>query len=456
MEIRKKITYQFTAITAGLLLLTMVVIYLLFSSYRQEDFRQRLGNKAKSIGQLIGETDSLDTKLLRRLEQNDPSSLVNEMIMVTGPSGNLIYQSGDTRESGVLKMDLSKLRDTHIHFSRDGAFETVVYRYVGSKQEVFAFCSAMDVFGIRKLNQLRLILFVVFLFSLVVVYFLGRLFAEKALEPIAQLVEQVGKIDISRINEKISAGSGKDEISRLSDTFNKMLERLNTAFATQKSFISNASHELRTPLTSITVQLDVALMQEREPEAYRDIMQSVLQDIKSLNELTNKLLAMTHLENEQFNEKFQLVRIDEVLWNARASLLKNHGKYTINIFFAEAIEGEHHLHCMGNATLLKTAFENIIENGCKYSPDHQINIRLSASESDCEILFRDEGMGIPAGDMDHIFQPFYRAENVKKQHGHGIGLSLVERIISLHHGVVKIRSELDKETEVTIRLPLVN
>jgi signal transduction histidine kinase len=287
------------------------------------------------------------------------------------------------------------------------------------------------------------------------VYFLGRLFAAKALNPIAQLVDQVDQIDISRINARIEAGSGKDEISRLSETFNKMLGRLDTAFTIQKSFISNASHELRTPLTSITVQLDVALMQERKPEEYREIMHSVLQDIKSLNELTNKLLVLTHLRSDQYNDKHELVRIDEVLWNARTEILKTNAEYRINIFFTELIEGEHHLHCHGNATLLKTAFVNIIENGCKYSPEHQADIHLSVNDLHCEILFRDDGVGIPQDELVHIFQPFYRAENVKKQHGHGIGLSMVERIITLHEGTVAIRSELDAWTEVSISLPLV-
>ncbi|MDF1570625.1 MAG: histidine kinase dimerization/phospho-acceptor domain-containing protein [Bacteroidales bacterium] len=292
--------------------MTMVVIYLLFSSYRQDDFRQRLGNKAKSIGQLVGETDSLDTKLLERLKRNGPSSLVNETILVVDPSGKLLYYSGDPLESTARSVDLSGLKQEGTRFSRNGPVETVACHYTGSKQEVFVSCSAVDLFGRQKLNQLRLILSMVFLFSLVIVYFLGRLFAAKALDPIAQLVDQVDQIDILRINARINAGSGKDEISRLSDTFNQMLGRLDTAFATQKSLISNASHELRTPLTSITVQLDVALMQERSPEEYREIMHSVLQDIKSLNELTNKLLVLTHLRSDQYNDKHELVRIDEV------------------------------------------------------------------------------------------------------------------------------------------------
>jgi signal transduction histidine kinase len=455
MEIRKKITYQFTGITAGLLLMTMVVIYLLFSSYRQDDFRHRLGNKAKSIGQLVGETDSLDTRLLERLEQNDPSSLVNEKILVMDPSGTLLYQHGRSGISAGAMADLSGLKQDGTRFTRNGAVETVAYHYAGSVREVFVSCAATDLFGRQKLNQLRLILSTVFLFSLVIVYFLGRLFAAKALDPIARLVDQVDQIDISRINARIDAGSGKDEISRLSDTFNKMLGRLDAAFTIQKSFISNASHELRTPLTSITVQLDVALMQERKPKEYREIMDSVRQDIKSLNELTNKLLVLTHLRSDQYNDKHELVRIDEVLWNARTELLKIHAGYRINIFFTELIEGEHHLHCHGNATLLKTAFVNIIENGCKYSPEQQTDVHLTVNDLHCEILFRDNGVGIPPEELDHIFQPFYRAENVKKQHGHGIGLSLVERIITLHLGTVNIRSNLDQGTEVIVNLPLV-
>ena len=179
-----------------------------------------------------------------------------------------------------------------------------------------------------------------------------------------------------------------------------------------------------------------------------------MQDIKNLNDLTNKLLTLTHLEDDQQVQHFKEVRIDEVLWNARSDILLSHPRYEINIFFSEQIEGEHHLHCLGNAMLLKTAFLNIIENGCKYSADHQTSIHLSVHDQYCTIHFKDNGIGIPRKDISHIFQPFYRAENAKDKQGHGVGLSLTERIISLHQGKLKVHSVLNSGTEVSISLPL--
>ncbi|MGD2035923.1 MAG: HAMP domain-containing sensor histidine kinase [Bacteroidales bacterium] len=454
MEIRQKITCQFTAIVAVLMLITILTIYFSFSGFRKEEFFNRLANKAKSVGQLIDEVDHFDAGLILRVERNIPTSLPRERIIVYNDSNETVFASDgsvadDYHDELIREIRLKK----ELKFNRQ-SFEVYGIHYTGSNENLVVICAAVDVFGLNKLKTLRIILIFVFVFSLVVVYFAGRLFAAKALKPISEVVEQVNTISISNLNSRISLGSGKDEIAQLSETFNNMLDRLETAFRTRKDFITNSSHELRTPLTVITGQLEVTLLKERKADEYKTALISVLEDIKNLNQLANRLLILSRVENDFSEKEFNPVRIDDILWRSRAEILKHFGKYTVNIQFDKSIEEEDHFKIAGNDQLLKTAFSNLIENGCKYSADHAINVSLMVDKDNIHVIFKDKGIGIPEEEIDHIFQPFYRAKNVKRNKGHGIGLSLVQKIIHLHNGTIDVKSQLKKGTEFTISLPL--
>ena len=118
----------------------------------------------------------------------------------------------------------------------------------------------------------------------------GWFYSGRALKPISDVVKKVEEISITSLNLRVFEGNGKDEIGRLAKTFNNMLERLETSFGMQKNFIANASHELRTPLTSINGQLEVLMMKDRSTDDYKSALGSVLDDIKSLIDLSNRLL----------------------------------------------------------------------------------------------------------------------------------------------------------------------
>lgn len=453
MEIRKKIALQFTAIVAVLLMVSLMIIYLLFSSLRKDDFKDRLSNRAKSIGQLIAETESAETELLKRIERNNPTSLPRENITVFNSQNQIIYISGEKNSVNYNPQLFEQVKIEKTVYYKIKSREVIGFYYEGKKDKVILFCSAYDLFGFRKLKNLRLILIFVFSISLVVVYFLGRVFANKALNPITDVINQVNEIDISNINERVTVGNEKDEIAILAHTFNNMLSRLDNAFTTQKDFISNVSHELRTPLTAITGQLEVSLLKERRPEEYKLILSSVLEDIKNLNKLTNRLLTLLKAENTLSDKGFKIIRIDDILWKSRADVLKRNKKNAVNISFGDSIEGEHHFQLLGNPELLKIAIVNLIDNGCKYSSNRKVNVQLSIKDDKMEIKFIDEGIGIPKDDIEKIFQPFYRGTNVKKNKGHGIGMSLVDKIVKLHKGNLDISSVLKKGTCIIIRLP---
>lgn len=454
MEIRKKLAYQFIGIVAFILLISFIAIYFSFSQARKEEFYDRLGSKAKLVAQMLIDIDEIDANLLKKIEKNNPLSLPNEKIIIFDYENQKIYSSDDNNTLIIPATRIQQVRlQEEIRF-RQNSYEIFGQFYTGQFDRIVVFAAATDIFGLNKLKRLRIIMLVVFIFSLVVVYVAGRLFAIRALFPISNIVKQVNQIEVANLNARLNEGNEKDEIAHLAQTFNKMLERLETAFVIQKNFIANASHELRTPLTVITGQLEVVLMKARTNEEYKNTLILVLQEIKNLNLLSNKLLLLAQTSDKHRDLSFTPVRIDDVLWKAQKEVLTRNENYSIEIIFEEGIDDDSKLSVLGNELLLKIALMNLMDNACKYSKSHRAEVRLNAEEKNLTIKFTDNGIGISPEELELIFQPFFRSKNVLNVAGHGIGLSLVEKIIIQHKGEILVDSELGKGSVFNIQFPI--
>jgi signal transduction histidine kinase len=454
MEIRKKLLYQFIGIVAMILVFVSLSVYFSFSEGRKQEFYERLGSKSKMVAQMLIDIDEIDAELLKKIEKNNPVSLQNEKIVIFDFQNNIVYS---TDEDDFLKITLEMISEVRI--KEEVRHEQMTYEilgqfYVGKYDRYVVFAAAQDIYGILKLTRLRIILFIVFIISLFIIYISGKIFVSRALTPISNIMAQVSAIGESNLNARISEGNGSDELSQLAQTFNKMLERIESAFITQKNFIANASHELRTPLTVITGHMEVILMKARRNEEYRRTITSVLGNIKNLNHISNRLLQLAQASSEHSDTDFETVRVDEILWQARQDVLKVNENFQINISFSESIDDENNLQVRGNEQLLRTAISNIMDNGCKYSCDHTTEVNVNNENSNIIMSFSDNGIGITTEELPMIFQPFYRAKNAIKTKGHGIGLSLVEKIINLHKGEITVKSELSKGSTFTISLSL--
>jgi len=454
MEIRKKLLYQFIGIVAMILLLSSLSVYISFSEGRKVEFYDRLGSKAKMVALMLIDIDEIDAELLKRIEKNNPISFPNEKIIIYDYQNKIVYSTDDDKILAISPELITEVRLKEEIRLIQTPYEILGQFYAGKYDRYVVFAAATDIYGLGKIKRLRVILLIVFIISLVIVFISGKIFVSRALTPISDIMSQVGAIEVSNLDARISEGNGKDELSQLAQTFNKMLERIESAFKTQKNFIANASHELRTPLTVITGHLEVILMNARKNEEYRNTIISVLGNIKNLNHISNRLLQLAQASSEFSEADFSLIRIDEILWQAKKDVLKINDNYQININFSESIDDEFKLQVKGNEQLLRTAISNIIDNGCKYSGDHTSEISVNNEDNNVIINFSDKGIGISEEELKMIFQPFYRAKNAIGTKGHGIGLSLVEKIITLHNGGITVKSEILKGSTFTLSIPL--
>jgi signal transduction histidine kinase len=348
---------------------------------------------------------------------------------------------------------LSELRTGGETRFRHGDLFALGLRHVSKSGQAYIIISE-SVFNSEELNSLRNILIVSFFFCIGIVAAGGWVYAGQAMSPVARIVDQVDGILPSDLSARLNAPTNHDEISRLVVTFNRLLDRIQFAFRMQKSFISNVSHELKNPLSVIIAQAEIALDKDRSREEYRQTLHSVLEDTLGLNDVTEKLLQLARMHSEDSNIAFEKVRLDEIMLQTRASLLRLHPDYHIAFDIEGAPESEDQLCVLGNEPLLRSAFQNLMDNGCKFSPDKRVEVKIffdTAGRHRIEIA--DRGPGIPAKDLQLIFQPFYRSSQSIHVRGSGIGLSLVDSIMRIHHVALDVVSSQGKGTIFKLSFP---
>ena len=437
------------------MIIASVAIYISSSKFRRQDFFSQLSQKAMSTANLLFSTDKADANRILSIESKKPVFLQNEKIIILNYKNDTVYNSDENSDIKIRNNIIEHVKQGFdITYNQD-PYDILATLYYTKYDRFVVVAAAIDNEGSSRLKKLKILLIIVCVVSLLLFFVAGWFYSGRALKPISDVVKKVEDITITSLNLRVFEGKGNDEIGKLARTFNKMLERLETSFSMQKNFIANASHELRTPLTSINGQLEVLMMKERSSEEYKSALTSVLDDIKSLIVLSNRLLLIARTSAEgpvNFNKK---IRIDEILWQVQEEIQRFNSNYRINISIDNSITDSEQMIVVGDENLLKVAVSNIIDNGCKYSPDHTVEIKLMPIEKSIEIVFEDRGIGIPETDVGKIFEPFYRGGNTISISGTGIGLPLVSQIIKIHNGTVNLSSKLGKGTTVTVLLPTV-
>ncbi len=453
MKIRNNLTLLFTLLFAALLFVFAIILYFVSSENRKQEYYKQLRQQAITKANLLMDAN-VPPNVLQLIYKNSPNSLFQEEVAIYDTSFNLLYH--DAVEIDKVKETKSMIdeirRKKEIRF-RQGDYEVVGLLYTHKGVDYVITATAKDEYGLIHLHKLRNTLIISFLTVIVLTFIAGRFFARNVLKPVADMVDKVEEITATNLDLRVPVKNKKDEMGELAITFNSMLDRLEKSFDAQKNFVSNISHELRTPLSLIVTELQLALIKERSNEDYKDTLQKVLADAKRLVRLANGLLDMATASYDQSEISMKEIRLDELLLDARENVLKINPSYKVNITFEKEIEDDDFISVIGNEYLLKVAFTNLMENGCKFSEDHQSSVSISYYRDKVILHFSDHGVGIAEEDLQNIFTVFYRGKNKKFAEGNGIGLSLTSKIISLHKGTIHVSSKLNQETNFTVELP---
>jgi signal transduction histidine kinase len=424
-----------------------------FSIFRHEQFYDLLHRKAKTAAVLLTELEEVTTSLLKKLKDNSASTLSSENILLYDLHHKLIFNNNST-DWPISEEFLNRIQnEKYFKFSMKKYSGLGIF-HEGEKDKIIAVILAQDSYGDSVMSRLKAILITVLIISVIVIVIAGRIYVDKTLQPINNLIEKVNSIGANNLSERIDCGNRTDEIAKLSKAFNSMLNRMEAAFQSQKLFIANASHELRTPLTIISGQLDVLLLKARSIEEYKHGISNAYKDILSLIRMANRLLVLAHASSDFTEIRYSTFRIDDAIWAARQELKDINPEAIVNVNFSDEIQEDRQIKIVGNEMLLGTAFLNLMENGCKYSANKTVTVVLETNNNEVVVRFLDQGIGIKTDEISHLFEPFYRGTNTGGAKGKGIGLSIVSKVIKLHQGNVKINSNPGKGSEFIVSLPL--
>lgn len=457
MKIRTKITLLFTFLVTAILLLLSLSVYYFTALERQNVFYQRLQSRANYNGQIYSLLGDSSITLLDRINRSAASLFPRFSVEILTLKGEELYhfEAEKATKIPIEEETLSEVVTNGKTRIITGNREALAFLHHEGDSARVLVVAAFDEDGWSRLTQLKHIFLFSVLAGILLSFLVGYFFSRQLLSPIAGIIEEVNDISSQNLSKRIHAGSSQDEMSKLATTFNGLLDRLQESFDTQRRFISNASHEMSTPLTSISSQLQVALQRERSTEEYRQVIQSVQEDVQQMLQLTKSLLEIAKT-GSQGGIELDNVRIDEVLLRVIADVHRISPEYRVELDFGEFPEDERNFVVFGNSDLLYISIKNIVENGCKFSNDHLSSVNLFFSGEDIRIEVHNTGDVIAENETDHIFQPFYRSASATATPGFGLGLALARRIVGLHKGTISVESSLSNGTVFNIILPTVN
>lgn len=452
MKIKTKLTLNFLLLVAGILLFFSGSVYIFYLQHRYEDFTIRLRNKAINSATLLFTIQGIDSRLLKIIDDNTVTNMNDVAVIIADKKENIIYSNRDSLDVIEQMPQFLKLNwDKNDRILVDKKLYLCLQRHYNNTN-YYILASAIDLYGQQELKKLLIILISVFVVSILLIVFAGYFNAHQSLKPIKDIIDQVSGIKANNLSKRLEVRN-KDEIAELSATFNKMLERIEHAFETERTFVSNVSHELRTPVTSIIGQTEVALLNRRKEEDYQSLLVSILDDVKNMKNIINGFLDLADAGSDSAYHKFTLLRLDELLFSVKDEVIKRKPNYLVLVGFENIPEDEKEITIFGNERLLRILLINLIDNACKFSDQHKVIIKIGYNITSVTLQFIDQGIGIPAEDISHIFEPLYKARNTSGKEGHGIGLSIVKRIADVHDATIDIVSELNLGTSISIVFP---
>ena len=277
-----------------------------------------------------------------------------------------------------------------------------------------------------SLHRIRNLLILVALCGIAIALALGLAVARAALAPVRRLTAATEHISATRdLTERIDAGEGRDELSRLAGSFNTMLGALEESARSQRQLVSDASHELRTPLTSLRTNIEVLARDRKIPAGDRErLLTDVTEQLSELTALVAELVELARGDVRPLNAED--VRLDLVVADAVERARRNFNRVR---FHADLSESTVH----GVPNSIERAVANLLDNAGKWSPPDGV---VDVTVRDGEVVVRDHGPGIDEADLPHVFDRFYRAPAARGRPGSGLGLAIVRQVAEAHGGAV--------------------
>lgn len=435
MTLKNRISLLVSLLFTILFGLASTVIFVLYSNFRKEEFRDRLEIKALSNIKLLVNVKEVDDQLLKMIDQNSINKLYDEKTLVFDSNFKLIYSSIDDAKINWSVDDLKYLKKHKTFFKQQGDYEVYGVFYDTKDKDFYALISATDDYGKRKLLFLRYTLIVSYIFFTCICWVLTSLMVKKAMNPLSIFHQKIKNINENNLDTRVKSKSNKNEIDLIANEFNFMMDRIEISYQKQKEFTAHASHELRTPLSRITAQIENTIADQETSLKGKTFLNTILSDVNHLSELIHSLLVLSKIDTKTTGND-EMHRMDEILFSAIENLNKTFPDFVILFEIEESDNLDTALEIKGNKNLLEIAVSNVLKNACVYSDNKQAKVKISTQEDHLVISVLNTGKTLSEKEQKNLFQPFMRGENSKGTSGFGLGLRIVNRILTLYNAKI--------------------
>ncbi|HXV86818.1 MAG TPA: ATP-binding protein [Gemmatimonadales bacterium] len=305
----------------------------------------------------------------------------------------------------------------------------------------------------RANRETLLVIVGTMLLSLVATAFGATWLARSAVAPVGEIADQAEGIGPRVNGQRITAHADVEELRSLVTVLNGMLERLDAAFAAQQRMVANVGHDLRTPLTSMRGHVEVALRGERDAEAYRRVLRSVLEDVDHLSSISESLILLARLESGALVVGTEPVNLGDLAADAvRRSEPRAGGRR----FLLEDVGAP--VMVRGDRAMLALVLDHLLDNTIRHTPSGTTVETRVRSNGGAQLVMRDDGPGIPPESLGNLFRTFYRADEARTRAVGGgvagLGLTISAAIIEAHGGQITAGNAVPRGLEVRISLPL--
>lgn len=405
-----------------------------FSDYQVKDFLTRWEIKNRRVRK--------SPVMIRLLKDNQFQIMDN----LTGWQREIIFPDFE-RDSGFMETGKSFMV---IHFQKKPIRLLYLRCALPGMASVIIQCGKPLDEVERALARLRFIIWVSVPLAVAAACFVGWAIIRRSFYPVNRMIQEARNITGANLQSRLPRTQIGDEIDRLAETLNEMMDRIEVSTKSIREFSSDVSHELKTPLAIIRGEIDLALRRSRSPETLVQTLQVIGGEVNEMIRLVDDLMLLVRSDSRQLRFEKKFLSLEALITQVSERFRERAAKKQIK--FETSIHSD--VNVTGDDVYLKRLFSNLLDNALKFTPEGgsvEVILRRSANLAVVEI--KDTGMGIEPELQPKVFARFYRTDQARSQEGAGLGLNIAKTISDVHGGVIELRSVPGQGTSVLVSLP---
>jgi heavy metal sensor kinase len=455
----------YAALLAVIFLLLGEVLYLDLRHFLEKDLLQSQARRARQIANtlLIHVKQTGEPYVASQTKDWYEPEINDRFIRITRNDGTLVYGSDAPKDSSFDPVEVpifppstqtESYRKLHLSGGKTLVVANLNFKSSGNPGYLVEFGELLDPVE-TMLNHMFLQLAWGLPLAVIIIAGGGYLLVRRALMPVEQITCAAERITQHNLSERLPVTHTGDELERLSVSLNRMITRLDDAVQNSKRFVADASHDLRTPLTIFRGELENFAEDGRLDSELRDRVGSMLEEVMHLGKIVEQMFTLSRLDAGEAQTEWTRFDLTELAQSTaeQMNLLAVDKGISISCDACQPVPME------GNRVRLKQVVVNLLDNAIKYTPEKgAIQLRVLAINGHAVLEVEDNGIGIPADALPHIFERFYRVDPARTADSEsaGLGLAIVKSICIAHGAEVEAQSAVGNGSCFRVKLPLSN